>query len=158
MDDYQASVIPHCNIKALNQPCFQLPRSHYLSDDYKASVISAMSTNQLIDTLLINPSVNLSPSYRDTGLTATYSFQPLSNLVYTRDQQVGPADVPLLLPLCLGSSAIMAASLAVARYVILLLCFVFGFCCDNGCLLPWHVTSSPSRCQTLGTRGSGGAS
>lgn len=27
-------------------------------------------------------------SYRDTGLSASYTFQPLSNLVYTRDQQV----------------------------------------------------------------------
>jgi arginine deiminase len=25
---------------------------------------------------------------RDTGLTASYTFEPLSNLVYTRDQQV----------------------------------------------------------------------
>ena len=94
-----------------------------------------MSVPQLIDTILINPTVNISPSYRDTGaapgwpwrqeavsprlplcrgtrhsllprlpaalpslmphppplpagLNATYSFQPLSNLVYTRDQQV----------------------------------------------------------------------
>ena len=27
-------------------------------------------------------------SCRDTGLSASYTFQPLSNLVYTRDQQV----------------------------------------------------------------------
>lgn len=25
---------------------------------------------------------------RDTGLTASYTFEPLSNLVYTRDQQI----------------------------------------------------------------------
>jgi hypothetical protein len=43
---------------------------------------------QLIDTVLINPTVHLAPSYRDTGLTATYTFEPLSNLVYTRDQQI----------------------------------------------------------------------
>lgn len=47
-----------------------------------------MATAQLIDTILINPTVLLQPSGRDTGLTATYSFQPLSNLVYTRDQQI----------------------------------------------------------------------
>lgn len=47
-----------------------------------------MSTAQLIDTIMINPTVLLQPSGRDTGLTATYSFQPLSNLVYTRDQQI----------------------------------------------------------------------
>lgn len=47
-----------------------------------------MSTTQLIDTVMINPTVSLQPSYRDTGLTASYTFEPLSNLVYTRDQQV----------------------------------------------------------------------
>ena len=60
----------------------------YLSDDYKRRVLEHMSINQLIDTILINPTVQLSPSRRDTGFTATYSFQPLPNLVYTRDQQV----------------------------------------------------------------------
>lgn len=61
---------------------------YYLSDDYKAKVVSAMSTSQLIEICLINPTVTLTPSYRDTGLTASYTFEPLSNLVYTRDQQV----------------------------------------------------------------------
>lgn len=78
----------------------------YLSDNYKRKVciialnkggalsptvpqvLEHMSTAQLIDTILINPTVLLQPSGRDTGLTATYSFQPLSNLVYTRDQQI----------------------------------------------------------------------
>lgn len=61
---------------------------HYLSDEYKRKVLEHMSVPQLIDTILTNPTVNLAPSYRDTGLTATYSFEPLSNLVYTRDQQI----------------------------------------------------------------------
>ena len=54
-------------------------------------VLEHMSIAQLIETLLINPKVKISPSYRDTGLSATYTFQPLSNLVYTRDQQVTTA-------------------------------------------------------------------
>jgi hypothetical protein len=61
---------------------------YYLSDSYKREVLESMSVSQLIDTVLINPTVSLSPSKRDTGFTSTYSFQPLSNLVYTRDQQV----------------------------------------------------------------------
>ncbi|PSC74328.1 Arginine deiminase [Micractinium conductrix] len=61
---------------------------YYLSDDYKKTVLKHMSVPQLIDTILINPTVNISPSYRDTGLTAAYTFEPLSNLVYTRDQQI----------------------------------------------------------------------
>jgi arginine deiminase len=52
-----------------------------------------MSATQLIDLILINPTVHLTPSGRDTGLTASYTFEPLSNLVYTRDQQVGGARV-----------------------------------------------------------------
>lgn len=64
---------------------------YYLSDDYKRKVLEHMSVPQLIDTILINPTVHIAPSYRDTGLTASYSFQPLSNLVYTRDQQITTA-------------------------------------------------------------------
>jgi arginine deiminase len=64
---------------------------YYLSDEYKMEVLSSMSVHQLIETILINPTVHLAPSYRDTGLTATYSFMPLSNLVYTRDQQITTA-------------------------------------------------------------------
>lgn len=60
----------------------------YLSDDYKREVLQHMSIMQLIDTIMINPTVHISPSYRDTGLSASYTFQPLSNLVYTRDQQI----------------------------------------------------------------------
>ncbi|GMH40790.1 hypothetical protein BSKO_08694 [Bryopsis sp. KO-2023] len=60
----------------------------YASDAYKREVLESMSAAQLIDVLLINPTVFLAPSARDTGLTATYKFQPLSNLVYTRDQQI----------------------------------------------------------------------
>ena len=60
----------------------------YLSDDYKRDVLQHMSIPQLIDTIMINPTVHISPSYRDTGLSASYTFQPLSNLVYTRDQQI----------------------------------------------------------------------
>jgi arginine deiminase len=37
---------------------------------------------------LASPHLCLSPLSRDTGLTASYTFEPLSNLVYTRDQQI----------------------------------------------------------------------
>lgn len=65
----------------------------YLSDEYKRTVLEHMSLPQLLDMLLINPTVHVSPSYRDTGLTACYTFKPLSNLVYTRDQQVCVASI-----------------------------------------------------------------
>ncbi|KIY99877.1 Amidinotransferase family protein [Monoraphidium neglectum] len=60
----------------------------YLTDDYKREVVEHMSIAQLIDIILINPTVALTPSGRDTGFMASYTFAPLSNLVYTRDQQV----------------------------------------------------------------------
>ncbi|KAF5833023.1 hypothetical protein DUNSADRAFT_10768 [Dunaliella salina] len=47
-----------------------------------------MGVSQLVDTIMIQPTVHITPSYRDTGLSATYTFEPLSNLVYTRDQQI----------------------------------------------------------------------
>lgn len=54
---------------------------YYLNDAYKRTVLEHMSTAQLLDMLLIHPTVCVSPSYRDTGLTASYTFKPLSNLV-----------------------------------------------------------------------------
>ncbi len=51
-----------------------------------------MSIPQLIESIMTNPTVHISPSYRDTGLSASYTFQPLSNLVYTRDQQITTAN------------------------------------------------------------------
>lgn len=37
---------------------------HHLSDAYKAEVVSALSTSQLIEICLLNPTVTLTPSYR----------------------------------------------------------------------------------------------
>ena len=54
----------------------------------QSQVPKEMSSEQLIDTIVIHPTVTISPTSRDTGLSSTYSFQPLSNLVYTRDQQI----------------------------------------------------------------------
>lgn len=47
-----------------------------------------MSITQVIDTILTRPIVHIAYSGRDTGMTASYSFRPLSNLIYTRDQQI----------------------------------------------------------------------
>lgn len=68
---------------------------YYVTREYMKEVLEHMSIAQLIDTILINPTVHLSPSYRDTGLSASYTFKPLSNLVYTRDQQVLYVGYPL---------------------------------------------------------------
>lgn len=54
---------------------------YYLSDEYKREVVEQMGTSQLIDTIMINPTVTLRASHRDTGFTASYTFEPLSNMV-----------------------------------------------------------------------------
>eukprot|EP00906_Rhabdomonas_costata_P030672 RCo043365 len=62
--------------------------TYYASDEYKASVLSAISADQLVDIVLTRPTVTIRCSHRDTGFIARYEFEPLSNLVFTRDQQV----------------------------------------------------------------------
>lgn len=60
----------------------------YVSDEYKRHVIAEMGVQQLVDIIFTNPTVTVSPSQRDTGFTASYQFDPLSNIVFVRDQQI----------------------------------------------------------------------
>lgn len=59
-----------------------------VADTYKNKVLEGMSSEQLVDIVKTNPTVTIEPSGRDTGFTASYSFKPLTNLLFTRDQQV----------------------------------------------------------------------
>ncbi|KAK4524077.1 hypothetical protein GAYE_SCF01G1976 [Galdieria yellowstonensis] len=61
---------------------------YYISEEYKRLVLEAMSSDQLTDIVKTFPTVTITPSTRDTGVAASYAFQPLTNLVFTRDQQV----------------------------------------------------------------------
>uniref|UniRef100_A0A7S0WP51 Arginine deiminase n=1 Tax=Pyramimonas obovata TaxID=1411642 RepID=A0A7S0WP51_9CHLO len=63
----------------------------YLGEKYKSEVLAEMSTEHLIDMILTVPTVHLKPSLRDTGFTASYQFNPLTNMQYTRDQQITTA-------------------------------------------------------------------
>lgn len=65
--------------------------SDHVSDEYKRKVLENMGPDQLIDVILTKPTVTVKPSFRDTGVTAHYEFQPLSNLIFTRDQQITTA-------------------------------------------------------------------
>lgn len=65
--------------------------AEFLSDDYKRKVLESMAVDQLLDVIFTNPTVTIMPSGRDTGFSAAYSFEPLSNLIYTRDQQITTA-------------------------------------------------------------------
>ncbi|EFA74788.1 putative arginine deiminase [Heterostelium album PN500] len=63
-----------------------------LSDDYKRKCIDSMSVEQLVEVILTRPTIKLRKSERDTELLATeYSFHPLVNLVFQRDQQITTA-------------------------------------------------------------------
>lgn len=59
-----------------------------ISDRYKRAVIDAMGEQQLVDIIFTNPTVTVSPSPRDTGFVASYRFDPLSNIIFVRDQQI----------------------------------------------------------------------
>ncbi|KNC85787.1 hypothetical protein SARC_02050 [Sphaeroforma arctica JP610] len=74
---------PTCDDRLLNKD-----DRYYLGNAYKAKVLSAMSASQLVDVILTRPTVTLTPSLRDTGFTAAYQLFPLSNVVFTRDQQI----------------------------------------------------------------------
>eukprot|EP01134_Creolimax_fragrantissima_P003711 CFRG3711T1 len=74
---------PSCDERLINKE-----DRYYVGNAYKAKVLSAMSASQLVDIILTRPTVTITPSLRDTGFTAAYLLAPLSNLVFTRDQQI----------------------------------------------------------------------
>jgi len=61
---------------------------YFVGDEYKRKVLEVMSSEQLIDVILCHPTVEMRPSFRDTGFTASYRFDPLTNMMFTRDQQI----------------------------------------------------------------------
>jgi arginine deiminase len=61
---------------------------YYVSEEYKRTVLAELSTKQLVEIVLTRPTVTIRHSARDTGFAANYSFAPLSNLLFTRDQQI----------------------------------------------------------------------
>ena len=74
---------PNCEERLLSQA-----DRFYIGDTYKRQVLESSSAEQLVDIVLTGPTVHVMPSFRDTGFTARYSFEPLTNVQFTRDQQV----------------------------------------------------------------------
>jgi len=63
--------------------------AQYLSDTYKKECISAMGVDNLVDMILIRPTIHLVPSKINTPLrTKNISLTPNLNLTFTRDQQI----------------------------------------------------------------------
>lgn len=61
---------------------------YHVSEEYKVLVLAKMDAAQLVEIVLTRPTVTVVPSLRDTGLTASYAFNPLANIIFCRDQQV----------------------------------------------------------------------
>lgn len=70
-----------------DERCTEMDK-YFVGDEYKRKVLEVMSPEQLIDVVLCHPTVEMRPSFRDTGFTASYRFDPLTNMQFTRDQQI----------------------------------------------------------------------
>jgi len=65
---------------------------YYLSDEYKRECLDKMNEEQLVEIILTHPTIDLRKADKNTELLAVnYSYQPLVNLVFTRDQQLTTA-------------------------------------------------------------------
>jgi len=60
----------------------------FLEDSYKRQCVKEMSLDQLIDVTLAKPVITLRKSEINMPLIASYTLNPLGNLVFTRDQQI----------------------------------------------------------------------
>lgn len=61
---------------------------HLGSTEYKRSVLSGMGVEQLVEVIFGQPTVRIRWIGEDTGCIAGYEFEPLSNMVFVRDQQL----------------------------------------------------------------------
>jgi arginine deiminase len=55
---------------------------------YKQQVVSQMAPNDLIHTIMLQPTVHLQKTPGNTGYAATYTEKPLMNLYFMRDQMI----------------------------------------------------------------------
>lgn len=105
LEDYAMEVLDYKLAPGFSDSDFGQEMRPFLSNDYKRSVLESMSIDQLLDVVFTNPTVTIMPSGRDTGFSAAYSFEPLSNLIYTRDQQITTAKASGAPPLRCPSAA-----------------------------------------------------
>ncbi len=57
-------------------------------NDYMKECIAALSAEELVDIIIFQPTVILHEAKHNTGITASYQYNPLMNLFYTRDQSI----------------------------------------------------------------------
>lgn len=66
--------------------------THLLSDEYKKSCIEKMDVEQLVEVILTRPTILLEKADKDTELlVVNYTYEPLVNLIFCRDQQITTA-------------------------------------------------------------------
>lgn len=66
--------------------------AHLLSDEYKKSCIEKMDVEQLVEVILTRPTILLEKADKDTELlVVNYTYEPLVNLIFCRDQQITTA-------------------------------------------------------------------
>ncbi|MFI3323504.1 MAG: arginine deiminase family protein [Rikenellaceae bacterium] len=58
---------------------------------YKREVINSLSVEELIDVIIQQPTITLYETEYNTGISATYQYNPLMNLFYMRDQSITTA-------------------------------------------------------------------
>ncbi|MFI3333376.1 MAG: arginine deiminase family protein [Rikenellaceae bacterium] len=67
------------------------PELQQEQEEYKKEIITELSVAELIDIMIMQPTIILHPTAHNTGITATYQYNPLMNLFYTRDQMITTA-------------------------------------------------------------------
>ena len=82
---YEVDKSTNIDLNSKNYTLFQ----EFISDEYKKSIISKLSDDQLVDIILNNPIYTLKPTELNTFIEPTsISFNPLGNLIFCRDQQI----------------------------------------------------------------------
>ena len=78
--------------KSLTIDCSALPKEKQSEEvAYKEKTISQLSPAELVQIILLRPTVHLYDTGTNTGLGATYTMDPVMNLFYLRDQMITTA-------------------------------------------------------------------
>eukprot|EP00792_Barthelona_sp_PAP020_P006247 TRINITY_DN2944_c0_g1_i3.p1 TRINITY_DN2944_c0_g1~~TRINITY_DN2944_c0_g1_i3.p1 ORF type:complete len:420 (+),score=106.81 TRINITY_DN2944_c0_g1_i3:31-1260(+) len=92
VEDLACELLTYELSSGFDQDMLNEDQKYLLTDDYKKTVISGMSSAQLLRLILLRPTVYLKPSPKNTPLIADYTkTDPLANLVFCRDQQMTTA-------------------------------------------------------------------
>eukprot|EP01060_Flectonema_neradi_P000587 TRINITY_DN10360_c0_g1_i1.p1 TRINITY_DN10360_c0_g1~~TRINITY_DN10360_c0_g1_i1.p1 ORF type:complete len:808 (+),score=179.69 TRINITY_DN10360_c0_g1_i1:136-2559(+) len=77
------------NVNAEDIGSLQGEEIRLTSEQYKDDVVGGLDVRDLVDVIVTQPTVYLAKSGNNTPLKSTqYTFKPLSNLIFTRDQMI----------------------------------------------------------------------